>query len=82
MLRPPNYLYQEADHQLAIAEDPDEIPEGWPILYKHGQILQGIPEGKVFNLIIGVPSAIVVPLQITSRPSTSKTKKPSMAYPA
>ena len=52
-------MYQEVDHQLTIAKDPDRTPEGWPISDKLGQALQGIPEGKKFDFVVGAPSIVL-----------------------
>ena len=47
------------DSQLTITENQDRTPKGRIIQNQLGQILQGLPYGRTFSVIIDVPSAIV-----------------------
>ena len=58
-LQPLENIYQEVDHQLAIAENAHGTPKSWLFLDEFGQVLQGIQKRKALCFIVSAPGAIV-----------------------
>ena len=59
MLRLLEYMHQEADHQITIAEDPDGILGDKLLLDKLSKALQRILKHKALGFIVGMPGAAI-----------------------